>query len=58
MKPKLELLGQDGNAFFILGKAQRVAEENDMDWEKIKKEAMDGNYDHLLQTMMKYFKVE
>jgi len=57
-KPKLELLGQDGNAFSILGKAQRVARQNNMDWDKIKQEAMGGDYDHLLQTMMKYFEVE
>jgi len=57
MKPELELLGNDGNAFAILGKARRVAQANDMDWEKIQKEAMDGDYDHLLQIMMKYFEV-
>jgi len=57
MKPTLNLLDQDANAFFILGKAQRVAKEYNMDWETIKKEAMSGDYDHLLQTMMKYFEV-
>jgi len=57
-KPKLVLLGEDGNAFNVLGKAKRVAQKNDMDWDKISKEAMDGDYDHLLQTMMKYFDVE
>ena len=44
-------------AFYILGKAQRVAKQNDMDWDKIRTEATSGNYDHLLQTMMKYFDV-
>jgi len=57
MKPELELLGNDGNAFFILGKAQRVARKNNMDWDKIQAEATNGDYDHLLQTMMKYFEV-
>lgn len=57
-KPKLELTGQDGNAFFILGKAQRVARQNNMDWDKIRTEATSGDYDKLLQTMMKYFDVE
>lgn len=56
-KPKLQLTGQDGNAFFILGKAQRVAKANNMDWDKIKAEATSGNYDNLLSTMMKYFDV-
>jgi len=57
-KPKLELMGQDGNAFFILGRAQRVARQNNMDWDKIRNEATSGDYDHLLQTMMKYFEVD
>lgn len=57
-KPVLEILGHDGNAFSILGKAARVARANKMDWEAINKEATDGDYDHLLRTMMKYFDVE
>lgn len=57
-KPKLKILGEDGNAFAILGKARRVANDNDMDWPTIQKEAMSGDYDHLLQTMMKHFDVE
>ena len=57
-KPTLTLVGNDGNAFAILGKAARVARENKMDWDKISKEAMSGDYDHLLQTMCKYFDVE
>jgi len=56
-KPKLKILGEDGNAFFILGKAKQVANTNNMDWEKIQTEAMSGDYDHLLQTMMRYFDV-
>jgi len=57
-KPKLKLVGEDGNAFAILGKARRIAEENNMDWKEISKEAMSGDYNNLLQTMMKYFDVE
>lgn len=58
MKPILELTGHDGNAFAILGRARRIARLNDMDWEKISKEANSGDYDHLLRTMVKYFDVE
>jgi hypothetical protein len=54
-KPQLNLVGEDGNAFAILGRAARVARQNGMDWETIQKEATSGDYDHLLQTMMKYF---
>jgi len=57
MKPKLEIIGHDGNAFLILGKAARVAKKNGMDWNAISKEAMAGDYDHLLATMAKYFEV-
>ena len=58
MKPILKIVGNDGNAFTILGVASRVARENKMDWKTIQAEAMAGDYDHLLQTMMKYFEVE
>lgn len=56
-KPELKLSGEDGNAFFILGKAQRVARENGLDWDAIKKEATSDDYDHLLRTMMEHFEV-
>jgi len=56
-KPILKLVGQDGNAYMILGLARKVAKANDMDWEAIKTEATSGDYDNLLVTMMKYFEV-
>jgi hypothetical protein len=57
-KPVLKLLGRDGNAFAILGAASKVAKANKMDWPKIQEEMMAGDYNHLLQTAMKYFNVE
>ena len=56
-KPKLKIIGTDGNTFALLGKASKVAKENKMDWDKISKEAMSGDYDHLLKTLMEYFDV-
>lgn len=56
-RPVLELIGEDGNAFHILGLARRVAEKNKMDWGKIRNEATAANYDHLIQTLCKYFEV-
>lgn len=56
-KPELRLLGKDGNAFAIMAAARRVAQQNDMDWHKIQREAQMGDYDHLMRTMMKYFEV-
>lgn len=58
IKPILQLTGKDGNAFYILGVAQIVALENDMDWETIRDEATSSDYNHLLRTMMKYFNVK
>ena len=57
VKPKLNLIGKDGNVFMILGKAGRIAKENNMDWDKIQEEATQGDYGHVLRTMMKYFDV-
>lgn len=56
-KPELNLRDANGNAFSLLAKAKRVAEANDMDWSTIETEAKAGDYDHLLQTLMKYFEV-
>jgi len=59
-KPVLKLVGEDGNAFNILGKAQREARAAGCDEETINQfmsEATSGDYDHLLQTCMKYFEV-
>jgi hypothetical protein len=57
-KPVLILSGINGNAFMLLAVAKRVANNNNMDWEAIRKEATAGDYDHLLQTLMKYFDVQ
>ena len=56
-KPVLKLTGEDGNAFAILGRASRVARDNNMDWDIIAREATASDYDHLLCVMMKYFDV-
>ena len=58
IKPTLKLVGNDGNAFAILDAARQVARKNNMDWEKIREEAMSGDYGNLLQTMMEYFDVK
>ncbi len=59
-KPELKLIGEDGNVFFILGKAVREARRAGWSEEKIeqfKEDAMSGNYDRALQTCMEYFEV-
>jgi len=56
----VELVGGDGNAFAIIGettKAMRRAGVDKKIIEKYKKEAMSGDYDHLLCTTMDYVNV-
>ena len=56
----LELVGHDGNAFAILGQAQKAlrrAKKLDL-WPEIRTKAMSGDYDNLLRVMMEYFDVE
>lgn len=59
-KPIVKLTGEDGNAFNVLGKVKRALIEAGED-EKAKefmKEAVKGDYNHLLNTAMKYCEVE
>jgi len=54
-KLNLELEGQDGNAFSLLGLFRKEAKKAGWTEDEIKKtteEAMSGDYDYLLQTLM------
>jgi hypothetical protein len=58
---KVKLTGKDGNAFAILGAMRTALRKNDVDKDEVDqfiKEAMGGNYDHLLRTCMKWVTVE
>ena len=58
---KVRLTNRDGNAFAILGNCQRAARNAGISKDEINafmEEAMNGDYDHLLRTCMKYFEVE
>jgi pyrroline-5-carboxylate reductase len=57
----VKLAGSDGNAFAILGKVRRALIENGVSKEEaaqFMQEAMTGNYDHLLQTCMRWVNCE
>ena len=59
-KPFLRLVGQDGNAFSIMGhvkKAARKANWTDERIEAMLEEMRAGDYDALLRTVMKHFDV-
>ena len=58
---QVQLVGNDGNAFAILGNCQQAARRAGLTKDQIDEfmnEAMSGDYDHLLQTCMKYFEVD
>lgn len=60
-KLKVKLIGTDGNAYAIMGKVIREMKKAGFDKEMIenyKKEAMNGDYDNLLITTMKYVDIE
>lgn len=61
IRPSVRLLGNDGNAFAILDACCRAARNADWTKARIKKfqsDAMSGDYDHLLGTVMENFDVE
>jgi hypothetical protein len=54
------LTGEDGNAFAILGRCRKAAREAGLRESEITAfvtEATSGDYDHLLQTAMRWFDV-
>jgi len=56
----VKLIGEDGNAFAIIGqtcKALREAGLSEEQWHEYREEAMSGDYNHVLQTTMKYVNV-
>ena len=57
MQVKLDLVGLDGNAFALLAAFQKAAFRQGYSQEEIEavmKEAKSGDYDHLLQTLIKH----
>ena len=59
-RPTVKLVGRDGNAYGIMGRIKRALRSAGADQEYITKylqESMSGDYDHLLQTALKYVDV-
>lgn len=57
----VQLSGEDGNAFAIMGRvsaALRKAGATTADVKEYMDESMSGDYDHLLQTAMRWVEVE
>jgi hypothetical protein len=58
---KVRLTGKDGNALAIVGRVKNALLEAGVSKEEADefvKEALGGNYDHLLQTVMRWVEVE
>lgn len=56
----LKLVGEDGNAFAILGRAKHALRKAGMSaqWEEFSAEATASDYNHLLATCMEWFDVD
>lgn len=57
-KPKVKLVGEDGNAFAILGRCNKSLRRAGATREQIEEfmtEAKSGDYNHLLTTVMNWF---
>jgi len=57
---KVKLTGTDGNAFAVMGKVKQALNRGGHPElvDEYLKEAMSGDYDHLLATSMQYVEVE
>lgn len=60
-RPVVKLIGTDGNAFAVVSRCRQAAREAgwaDEQWDVVREEMFDGDYDHLLGVVMNYFEVE
>lgn len=53
----IPLVGEDGNAFSILGRVSRIMRQNGIahEWDEFHAQATNGDYDNLLRTVMTWF---
>ena len=51
----IDLDGQDGNAFVLLGLARGYSKDLNLDYNKVLNEMSAGDYKHLLKVFQKYF---
>ena len=53
----IPLVGEDGNAFSILGRVHRIMRNSGIanEWDEFHAEATSGDYDNLLRTVMTWF---
>ena len=51
----IDLGGPQGNAYYLLGRAQNLSKQLDLDAEAILKEMKESDYDNLVKIFDKYF---
>ena len=51
----VDLTGPDGNAFFLLGMARKLAKQLGIPHQPIEDDMMSGDYENLLQVFDKHF---
>ena len=54
-KIEIDLTGEAGNAFALLGSAANLSKQLRLDTQSILNEMMSSDYEHLVQTYDKYF---
>lgn len=54
-KIKIDLTGPDGNAFVLMGYADRLAKQMGLDTDSIIKDMTSGDYEHLVSVFDKHF---
>lgn len=52
---EIDLTGPQGNAFFLLGTADKLGKQLGLDTAVIKAEMTSGDYEHLVETFDNYF---
>ena len=52
---EIDLTGPEGNAFVLIGYANKWAKQLGLDGKAIQADMMSGDYDHLLSVMEKHF---
>jgi hypothetical protein len=52
---EIDLTGEQGNAFYLLGTADNLAKQIGLDGKAIVAEMMEGDYEHLVSVFDKHF---
>jgi hypothetical protein len=54
-KLEIDLTGPEGNAFHLIGVANRLSKQLGLDSNKIREEMMSGDYENLVKVFDSYF---